>query len=153
VTTYFDTSALVAVYVTEEFSRGARREVTRAGRVPFTPLHEFELGNALRLLHGRRLIDAGELEQLLRLVAEDREADRLVSAPVDLHHVFEHACELSQRHASRLLCRSLDILHVSSATALGAARFVSADDRQLGLASTVGLEVVDIKKRRRARRT
>jgi predicted nucleic acid-binding protein len=152
VTTYFDTSALVAVYVTEVFSPIARREVALAGRVPFTSLHDLELGNALRLLHGRRLINAEELEQLLRQVAEDREAERLANAPVDIHRIFEHACELSARHAARLLCRSLDILHVSSAVALGSTRFAGADDRQLKLASTVGLTVIDIKKRRGTRR-
>ena len=152
-TTYFDTSALVAVYVTEVFSRVARREVALAGRVPFTPLHDLELGNALRLLHGRRLINAEELEQLLRQVAEDREAERLANTPVDIHRIFEHACELSERHAARLLCRSLDVLHVSSAVALGSTRFASADDRQLKLARTIGLAAIDIKKHRRARRT
>jgi predicted nucleic acid-binding protein len=97
VTTHFDTSALVSVYVTEVFSPIARREVALAGRVPFTPLHDLELGNALRLLHGRRLINAEELEQLLRQVAEDREAERLANAPVDIHHMFEHARELSEK--------------------------------------------------------
>jgi predicted nucleic acid-binding protein len=146
-TTYFDTSALVAVYVTEALSAVARREVARAGSIPFTALHELELGNALQLLRGRRLIDAAELEQLSLQVAEDRTAQRLVHAPVDLHRVFEHARELSARHTSRLLCRSLDVLHVSNAVALGSTRLVSADDRQLALARTLGLGVTDIKKR------
>jgi hypothetical protein len=85
----------------------------------------------------------------LRQVAEDRDAERLASAPLDLHCIFQHACELSQRHAARLLCRSLDVVHVSSAIALGSTRCVSADYRQLKLARTVGLAVVDITKRRR----
>lgn len=151
-TTYFDTSALVAIYVTEAFSSVARREATLAGRIPFTPLHDLELGNALRLLHGRHLISAEELEQLLGQVGDDREAERLADSPVDLHRVFEHAVELSRRHAARLLCRSLDVLHVSSAITLGSTRFVSADDRQIKLASTIGLAVTDIKTRRRTRR-
>ena len=151
-TTYFDTSALVAIYVTEAFSAAARREAALAGRIPFTPLHDLELGNALRLLNGRRLISAEELEQLLAHVAEDREAERLADTPVDLHGVFDQARALSHRHAARLLCRTLDILHVSSAVALGSSRFVSADDRQIKLGRTVGLAVIDITKRRRARR-
>ncbi len=145
--TYFDTSALVAVYVTEAFSVAARREARAVGQVPYTPLHELELGNAFQLLVGRGLLSAGELKQLLGHVAEDRDALRLVDAPVDLLHVFDRARELSVAHSARLLCRSLDILHVAAALQLGCDRFVSGDDRQLALGRTLGFQMVDIKKR------
>jgi prevent-host-death family protein len=39
VTTYIDSSALVAAYVPERFSRAARRALRAAPQVPFTPLH------------------------------------------------------------------------------------------------------------------
>ena len=105
---YFDTSALVAVYVSEAHSSSARQEAQAVGQVPFTLLHDLELGNALRLLRGRRLIDDHQLEQLLHQVAEDRDAGRLVETAVDLHRVFERAQELSAACAVRLLCRSLE---------------------------------------------
>ena len=62
--TYFDTSALVAVYVSEVHSRLARREARAASQLPFTPLHDLELGNALQLLRGRHLIDDRQLQQV-----------------------------------------------------------------------------------------
>jgi len=152
VKSYFDTTALVAMYVSEAHSRSARQEAQAVGQVPLTPLHDLELGNALRLLRGRQLIDDHQLEQLLHHLADDRDAGRLVETPVDLHRVFERAHELSAACAVRLLCRSLDILHVASALELECRRFISGDERQLALAKEMGLEIVDIKSRRRPRR-
>jgi predicted nucleic acid-binding protein len=145
VRSYLDTSALVAVYVSEAHSGAARREVRAAGQVPWTRLHALETGNALRLLRGRGAIDDRQLTRLSRHVQDDRDAGLLVEAPLDLPRVFDRACALSDAHAVRILSRSLDILHVAAALELECRRFVSADDRQLLLAAAVDLEVVDIK--------
>jgi hypothetical protein len=145
VKSYLDTSTLVAVYVSEAHSGVARREVRAAGPVPWTRLHALETGNALRLLRGRGAIDDRQLARLSRQVQEDREAGLLVEAPLDLTRVFDRACALSDAHAVRILSRSLDIQHVAAALELECRRFVSADDRQLLLATAVDLDVVDIK--------
>ena len=58
-TTYIDSSVLVAVYVPERFSTAARRAVRGAPQVPFTQLHELEISNAFELLVGRGLISRG----------------------------------------------------------------------------------------------
>jgi len=155
VTTYVDSSALIAVYATERFSACARRAVREVTSVPFTALHELEIPNALRVLHGRGALDARELRGLLAQIAEDQAAHRLVDAHLDLFAVFARAISLSAVHAARLLCRSLDVLHVATALELGCRRFVSGDDRQLALASAEGLDVTDVKNdrpRRRSRR-
>ena len=149
-TGYFDSSVLVAVYVTEEFSSRVRREVRAAGQVPFTPLHELEVRNALRVAHGRGRLDAGELARCLDQLTDDLEGSRLARIAVDLFHVFDRAQELSKIHAAKLLSRSLDLLHVAGALDLRCKRFVSGDDRQLALAKAVGLEPVDVKKRKGA---
>jgi predicted nucleic acid-binding protein len=153
VNNYFDTSALVALYVSEAHSRVARREAQAAGQLPFTPLHDLELANALQLLRGRDLIDGRQLQLLSSHVAEDRDAERLVETPIDLPRVFVRARELSAAHSARVLCRSLDVLHVASSLELGCRRLVSGDDRQLQLARALDLETVDIKGRRRRKPT
>jgi hypothetical protein len=53
VTTYVDSSALVAIYVPERFSNAARQTVRTVPQLPFTQLHELEVPNALELLVGR----------------------------------------------------------------------------------------------------
>jgi len=145
VTSYFDSSALVAMYVTERFSARARREAMATAGIPYTPLHELEVSNALRLLHGRGALDARQLREVLGDIAQDKETHRLLDSRPDLFVVFVDAVRLSAAHATKLLCRSLDLLHVAAALQLGCSRFVSADVRQLALAAAEGLEVVDVK--------
>lgn len=59
-TTYIDSSLLVAVYVPERFSNAARQTVRAVPQVPFTQLHELEISNAFELLVGRGSITREE---------------------------------------------------------------------------------------------
>ena len=147
--TYVDSSTLVAAYVPESFSLSARRLVVEAGQVPFTRFHDLEVRNGFEVLRGRRLITDAECEAVVRHLEEDLENQRLVAVALDLESVFADAVELSRRHASKVLARSLDILHVAAARAAACTRFVSADDRQLALAKASGLKTTDIKRSRR----
>ncbi|MBI2517836.1 MAG: type II toxin-antitoxin system VapC family toxin [Opitutae bacterium] len=146
--TYFDSSALVKIYVTEAHSDRARKEAQAVPQIPFTWLHTLEVGNALRVLAGGGLLSAEESRALLGQMEDDQQAQRLVSMTMEWPKVFHDAVQLSRGHAARLLCRSLDILHVAVAAELGCARFVSADDRQLALAKAAGLKPVDIRQAR-----
>ena len=60
-TTYVDSSVLVAVYVPERFSNAARQTVRAVPQVPFTQLHELEVPNAFELLVGRGSITQGRV--------------------------------------------------------------------------------------------
>lgn len=148
---YFDSSALVPLYVSQAFSLRADRAVARSGRVPFTVLHQLEVRNALRRLCGRKMITATERDGALAHVEEDLAGRRLVPTVLDLSRTFERALALSKGHGERFLCRALDTLHVAAALELGASRFVSADGRQIALARAVDLDTVDIGHRRRPR--
>lgn len=145
VKTYFDSSVLVKVYVTEAFSPQARREVRAARQLPFTWLHGLEIKNALRMLQGRQVLSAEESQALLGQVEDDRQSQRLAEAPLDWSKVFHEAEQLSRHHTVRVLSRSLDILHVACAVELGCTRLVSADERQLELARRAGLRVSDLR--------
>ena len=142
---YFDSSALIPLYVTQAFSPRADRAVVRGRRVPFTVLHQLEVRNALRLLCGRKMITAAQRDGALAQVEEDLAGRRLVPTVLDLSRTFERALALSKDHAERLLCRALDTLHVAAALELGTSRFVSADGRQIALARAVDLDTVDIR--------
>jgi predicted nucleic acid-binding protein len=146
VKTYVDSSALVPIYVPEAFSPRARHEVRAARQVPFTPLHSLEIRNAFHLLCGRGNISTAELRSVLGWLEDDLAAHRLARLPVDFARLFARADQLVAAHASRLLCRSLDILHVACALQLECTRFVTADDRQLALAKVVGMTTADIKR-------
>ena len=150
-TTYFDSSAFVAVYVPERFSVVARSAVRRAGQVPFTALHQLEVANAFEHLVGRGLITRHECSGIQVQLRDDLENHRLLPIALDLDRVFTEAGELSQLYTARFLARSLDLLHVAAAHAAQCTRFVSADDRQLAVAKASGLSPVDIKRRVRRR--
>ncbi len=145
-TSYIDSSALVAVYVPERFSPRARAVLRKTPQVPYTLLHEFEVANAFALLLGRKSITAAEHRAIRAQVRDDVEAQRLVPTALDWPQAFAGACELSESCTATLLTRSLDLLHVAAARALGCKVFVSADDRQLAAARATGLKTVDIKR-------
>jgi predicted nucleic acid-binding protein len=144
-TTYVDSSALVAIYVPERFSTAARSEVRKARQVPFTPVHELEVPTAFELLLGRDLISRDECRSLHEQLRDDLENQRLVRLALDLDQVFTQAGEYSRLYAAKHLARSLDLLHVAAAHAASCTTFVSGDDRQLAVAKASGLKTVDIK--------
>jgi predicted nucleic acid-binding protein len=143
---YIDSSAIVPIYVPEEFSGRARREARAATQVPFTPLHRIEVSNAFHLLCGRGQLSPAELRSVLVWLEDDLAAHRLAHVHLDFERLFARADQLVIAYSTRLLCRSLDILHVACALQLECTRFVTADDRQLALAKAVGLVAADIKR-------
>ena len=146
-TTYIDSSALVAVYVPERFSKTARRALQSAPQIPFTQIHELELLNAFGLMVGRGAISREESQAIGAQFHEDVDTERLLRVSLDLERVFVNACELSKDYAAKTLARSVDLLHVAAAHLTGCTNFVSGDDRQLSVAKATGLAVVDIKRR------
>ena len=148
-TTYVDSSALVAVYVTERSSKPARRALRAVPQVPYTQLHELEVPNAFELLVGRAVMTRTECRTIHAQLHDDIENQRLLRLSLDLDRVFADACELSRLYTSKFLSRSLDLLHVAAARVATCTTFISADDRQLAVAKATGLGVIDIKRRGR----
>ena len=132
-TTYVDSSALVAVYVPERFSR-ARQALRAAPQVPFTQLHELEVSNAFELLVGRGLISREECRAVRAQLQQDIDSQRLLRVSLDLDAVFTSARELSRAYTAKSLARSLDVLHVAAAHVAVCTTFVAADNRQLTVA-------------------
>ena len=151
-TTYADSSALLPLYVTEQFSEAADAELGSAGQIPFTAIHQLEIPNALERLVGRKLMTREECRSVQQQLRDDLETQRLLTVSLDLDQVFTEAGELSARYAAKHLARSLDLLHVAAAHAVRCTRFVSADDRQLAVAKSTGLTAVDIKRSGRQKR-
>lgn len=145
-TTYIDSSVLVAVYLPERFSNAARQTVRAVPQVPFTQLHELEIANAFELLVGRGSINREECRAVYAQLQEDLESQRLARVALDLDRIFMSAGDLSATYTAKCLTRSLDLLHVAAARVMMCSTFASADDRQLAVAKATGLKVVDIKR-------
>ena len=139
---YFDSAVILKIYVPEVDSVAAVKLVQQE-RYPLilTSLHELEIKNAVRLKHGRGELSSDQLARVLGRFESDIEQLRLLRRPVDWPEVFAQAEYLSAAQASECLTRSLDILHVACALAVGADRFYSFDRRQRTLAARTGLRV------------
>jgi predicted nucleic acid-binding protein len=148
---YFDTSALLAAYVTEVHSPAARRTLRRHGSIPFTGLHRLELRNSLELLVGRAVLSAVERDGLVAQIEEDLQAGRLIDTAADWQVILTIAGDLSIAYTKEYLTRSLDLLHVATALDLKCETFVSGDRRQLKAARATKLRPVDITRAGRRR--
>lgn len=136
---------MVAVYVNETHSPRARQALRAHLPVTWTPLHDVEVRNAIRLLGGRGHLDQPEVQGLLGHIDEDLRTGRLERSRLGMEAVFERAGDLSARHAPTTLARALDILHVAALMEAGCSMLVTADGRQIALARAEGIPTDDIR--------
>ena len=138
---YADTSFLMSLYMQDANSSRAVTAVEQ-GAMPIllTPLVRHELQNALRLAVFRRQITSAQREAAWHEIERDLAAGVLHDTPLDWPKALNAAETLSRAHTERLGARGMDILHVGSAVALKAKRFVTFDVRQKELVEQAGLE-------------
>jgi predicted nucleic acid-binding protein len=137
---YLDTSALVRLYYPEVGSEKIAHMVAGSSIV-YTRLHALELHSAIWRKTYRGETSPGMARKCLSLVAGDLASGVLVRPRIDMDEVWDRACNLADRHCPKLGCRSLDVLHVAHALALGCKVLATADERQRVLAGRAGLRV------------
>lgn len=141
--TYADTSFLFSLYSTDAASSKAdmwRR--TNPAALPFTAFHRVELRNALNLAVFQKRLTPIEVQAAWDEVEKDIATGLLVSRGGLWHRVLLVAESISIDHTSSTGCRTLDVLHVATAKAIGATEFCTFDIRQFELARNVGLIAV-----------
>jgi predicted nucleic acid-binding protein len=138
---YFDSGALVKLYVKEHHSEEVITIAYREKQIFISQLHELEIKNALRAQCGRGAILEEECEKAISAFNEDVEERRLKLFYPDWNSIYGKAEELSNMHTVDILCRAIDILHVASAVFFSSSLFVTGDKRQATLASEAGLDV------------
>lgn len=136
---YADTSFLFSLYL-EDTNSAAADELNRKLQPSylFIPLHELELNNAIELAVFRREITAAQASAARAGFEQDLLHWALSPLPPG---VLLNAVTLARRYTARYGTRSIDILHVATARALGAEAFLTFDRRQLRLARAAGLRV------------
>lgn len=148
---YADSSYLLQLLAPDFASAAAIALHRKLGRPAclFTPLHELEVPNALRLRRFAvtRLASAARRQELkaaadaLRRLELHLDTGRFRRTPLDWHETNARAQQLSERHTEKLGSRSLDILHVAAALELHADSFLTCDRAQAALARAAGLKV------------
>jgi len=139
---YFDTAIILKLYVQEGTSADAVRLVNEC-QAPYllTPLQEIETRTALRLKAFRKEITTAEVEASMGAFDADILSGRWKKPEYKDATVWRLASDLSVRHAAKIGCRTLDLLHVAAALSLGVNTFVTFDERQRTVAKLEGLTV------------
>ena len=138
---YFDSGVLVKLYHLEAGSRKAAEKAVCEPSLPLSFLAEMEVRNALRVLHGRGALNREILKESLQALDSDIRCGRLRHLRPNPDEVEAEAEKLSRKHAAATLCRTLDLLHVSTARVSGIPRLCTGDKRQADLAARSGLKV------------
>lgn len=134
-----DTSFLVSLYTPDANSAKAAAQLSQTKAVVLlTPLSEVELTNALELRIFRKEISRAEADAARSAFQQDV-GDNVFSVVPAPSGAYAKAQQLSRKHTAAQGLRTLDILHVAAALALGADRFCSFDARQRKLAASEGL--------------
>ena len=142
--TYFDTGALVKLYIVEHGSEFVQNAAQRVGIIGINPLQETELRNAILAAQGRRIISREAARRSLDNFEEDLQTGVFFRESPEWAWIYRRADIMARQYTPRLLCRTLDILHVAAAELAGADRIITGDQRQQKLAKAIGLKVVKI---------
>jgi len=149
---YGDSSFVLRLLCHEAGSEEAVALYRRLGRpvMAFSPLHELEVRNGLRL---KAFIEKGALPPARRtsvdreLKAWESRLERylnrgaLQAMAADWSPAAEQALTLSAAHTLKLGTRTYDILHVAFALTVNCRDFITCDIRQAALAKAAGLKV------------
>jgi predicted nucleic acid-binding protein len=139
---YFDSAIIVKLYVQEANSPDAVALVSaQPGPCPLTPWQEVEVRTAMRLKAFRGEVTAEELRKSMDAFDEDLRSGRWQMPAYEQGRIWQLTRELSARHAARIGCRTLDLIHVAAALAIGATVFVTFDARQKEVARLEGLNI------------
>lgn len=138
---YLDTSVIVKLYVREARTGEAVAFIeSENSAVPLTRFHELEMANALRLKQFRGEAEADQVDTILERLRAHVENGVYFRPSIDWPALLHQAERLSHTHTARTGTRTLDVIHVASAVAIGADRFLTFDERQRTLAQRVGLK-------------
>jgi predicted nucleic acid-binding protein len=143
VKTYADTSLLFSLYSTDLNSpRADAWRQANPAPLPFTAFHRLELRNALSLAVFQKRLTPIEVQSAWQEVENDLAAGLLILRGGLWHRVLVDAESAALNHTPTIGCRTLDVLHVTSAKLIGATDFCTFDSRQSGLATKLGLTAV-----------
>jgi len=138
---YLDTSAFLKLYIREEGSAFVQETIeSQDNPLPVAEVLQWEFFNALRLKVFWGEMDDATVDHLLALFDDRMRRGQYAVADIDRLRLTSDVREIS-RHTGTIGSRSLDVVHVAMAFQLEVDRFVTFDDRQRTLASTVGLPV------------
>ena len=138
---YWDTSALLKLYVTESDSARFRSHASATGPVLTGDIARWELFVVLQRKEAAADISKGAAQVFYGQFETDILTGRVVILTADAKQIsgFQGLVEKLFQQQPPLLVRTLDALHLAAAQAGLAAEFVTTDQRQAQAAAALGL--------------
>jgi len=137
---YFDSSALVKLYIVEPGSEAVQTRSDQADALILCPLQETEVRNAILAAGGRGILNRTAMRKTLQNLESDLAQGCYERYQPDWPLIWFRSNELARHYTPEILCRTLDILHVAIAEISDCDCLVTGDERQLRLCEAVGLE-------------
>lgn len=139
---YLDTSVIVKLYVLEDGSEEIFNFVKKNKKpLLLNQLQETELKNAFSLKAFRKEISSIQLSELTTKFKKDIAIGRFIRQKVDWNSIWELSQKLSKEYSNSIGCRTMDIMHVAIALHLNISFFLTNDERQKKLASSLDMNV------------
>ena len=141
---YWDTSALVKLYAPEPDSNDYLQLATRArGPILCSSIGAIELLCTLLRKQAAGDLRPGGARAAFRRFHADCEGARIDLLPfgADVAQEAERLAYLAFEHPPRVMIRSLDLVHVASASLAGATTLVAADQRLRALGSRLRMRL------------
>lgn len=139
---YVDTSAIVKLYVREDYSLEVSDWLRKNNEaLPLLALHELEFSNAIHLKEFRGEIAADESRLIKARFTEHEKRGVYYRPKLEWADTYRAALDLSGKHTAKIGSRSLDILHIAAAQFLKSDRFLTFDERQSRLAALEGMRI------------
>ena len=145
-TPYYDTSALIRLYIVEDYTDEITTYTTAQGKpIAIHDLHVLEIENGLRAKVFRKEMTDAQCREVLDRIEKDTHDGLLACPALNWPDVFHEARRMSSAITGRSGCRSLDVLHLAAALHWRCSLFISVDDRQIKAAALARLKVLDIR--------
>ncbi len=146
IASYFDTGLVLKLVVKEPLSVKVHEFLSaRRVPVPYPILVQLEFHNALHAKLHRGEITPIQLDSCLEMESDFLSKGRFKKVDLDLGRVFLAALRMIPGATASTGCRTLDLLHISTAQLCGASEFITGDARQAAAARFCGLDVVEIR--------
>lgn len=139
---YVDTSVIVKLYIREKYSVEVSNWIRKNNEaIPLTQFHDLEFTNAIYLKQFRMEMTDDQVYYVLSKFDSHQESGIYYRPQLNWPNTIRFALDLARNHTRNTGSRTLDILHVASALAIKANRFLTLDKRQSALAELAGLRV------------
>lgn len=141
---YWDTSALLKLYLQESDSATFRELAAHTERISVSVIARFETEAVFRRKEAEGVIPSNEADFFQRQFEDDAQAGATDSIPLSpsVELLYSDVLKSCLAQTPPIFVRAIDALHIATALAEGETEFITADARQRAAAARMELRVL-----------